>query len=442
MRTTFPFPFASSVVLLALLLIAMASSLLVSSKSGEALGQANEAIGRKSTLPVIHRRSSSEERRNNERVTFIQSKKLPSGNQAPLFKKVSLPVYSGDRFKTGNYVVNISLGSQEKVLTVALDTGSDLTWTRCARSDSSPPDQIFDPSQSSSYKNVSFNSDDCRNIISGTSDRPQDKSSTCYYGNEYADKSYTHGFFAKETLTLSSPTDKKKDFRFGCGQEIKGQFFGQVAGIMGLGRDNISIVKQTAAKYGGNFSYCLPAKEGSHGFLILGRDEGPPASFTEMLKLPNKSYYGIKLVAISVDEKPLPISKDVFQNAGFVIDSGTVITRLPKTAYDELQKAFIKAMISHGYQQVVPPRNSSLKICYDKRKIKTIPSVTFTFGGDVKVNLTKRNILYTVGKCECLAFRGNDNDSSLGIYGNQQQLTFEVIHDLPGNQIGFVHRRC
>lgn len=262
---------------------------------------------------------------------------------------------------------------------------------------------------------------------------------TCEYGQLYGDGSYTYGFFATETLTLS-PTDMIDNFQFGCGQDNEG-LFGRVDGLIGLGRDRISLVEQTATKYGRKFSYCLPDTSSSTGYLSLGNNGVSSAVFTAMLTLSNPSFYGIGMDGIIVGGKQVSISSTVFSRAGTILDSGTVITRLPQTAYNAFRNAFRKAMSNFP----MAPPYSIFDTCYDLSRYNnaSIPNVAFIFSGSVKVNLARNNILYTISRSQvCLAFAGNGDDTSLGIYGNTQQLKFTVIYDIAGSKIGFAPNGC
>nr|GFC22195.1 aspartyl protease family protein At5g10770-like [Tanacetum cinerariifolium] len=69
---------------------------------------------------------------------------------------------------------------------------------------------------------------------------PACSSSTCVYGVLYGDESYSVGFYATDKLTLSSQ-DVIDNFYFVCGQDNKGLFRG-AAGLIGLGRDKLSIM--------------------------------------------------------------------------------------------------------------------------------------------------------------------------------------------------------
>ncbi|KAG6437268.1 hypothetical protein SASPL_102180 [Salvia splendens] len=69
----------------------------------------------------------------------------------------------------------------------------------------------------------------------------------------------------------------------------------------------------------------------------------------------------------------------------------------------------------------------------------TIPTVSFAFSGGVKIDLIPSGILISVcSTVACLAFAGNGDATDTGIFGNTQQLTFEVVYDVAGGKLGFV----
>jgi hypothetical protein len=70
----------------------------------------------------------------------------------------------------GAYVVTVGLGTPKKDFTLSFDTGSDLTWTQCepCLGGCFPQNQPkFDPTTSTSYKNVSCSSEFCKLIAEG-----------------------------------------------------------------------------------------------------------------------------------------------------------------------------------------------------------------------------------------------------------------------------------
>lgn len=271
---------------------------------------------------------------------------------------------------------------------------------------------------------------------------PGCSASTCVYSIQYGDSSYSVGFFGKEKLTLTS-TDAFDNFLFGCGQNNRG-LFGGSAGLLGLGRDKLSLVQQTASKYGKYFSYCLPSSSSSTGHLTFGKGRGASSSvkFTPLATISQgDNFYGVNIEGISVAGTKLSISSSIFSNAPGIIDSGTVITRLPPTAYSALSSAFKKMMTKYPRA----PALSILDTCYDLSKYSTvsIPKVSFYFNGKTNVDLEPSGILYAASASQvCLAFAGNGDDTDVLIYGNVQQQSFEVVYDVAGLKLGFSPKGC
>ncbi|KAI4381004.1 hypothetical protein MLD38_007123 [Melastoma candidum] len=357
--------------------------------------------------------------------------------------KADLPAKPGSTVGTGNYVVTVGLGTPKKDLTLIFDTGSDLTWTQCqpcARYCYKQQDPTFDPSLSTSYTNISCSSAACSQLVSATGSTPGCSVSTCVYGIQYGDSSYSVGFFGSEKLSLTT-TDSFNNFLFGCGQNNRG-LFGGAAGLLGLGRDKLSIVEQTASKYGKYFSYCLPPSDSSTGHLTFGKGSSSVAQFTPLKTISQgASFYGISILGISVGGKKLPIPVSVFSNAEGIIDSGTVITRLPPTAYNALRSEFQQLMTKYPKA----PALSILDTCYDFTKYPTvtIPKVGFWLGGGAYLDLDSSGILYAASMSQvCLAFAGNSDDNEVLIFGNVQQKKYEVVYDLVGGRLGFQANGC
>ncbi|KAI3758153.1 hypothetical protein L6452_05705 [Arctium lappa] len=358
--------------------------------------------------------------------------------------KATLPAKSGSTIGSGNYIVTVGLGTPKKDLSLIFDTGSDLTWTQCqpcAKSCYSQQEPIFAPSSSTTYSNVSCSSTECSGLTSATGNQPGcTSSSTCVYGIQYGDQSFSVGFFGKEKLTLTSK-DVIDDFYFGCGQNNQG-LFGGAAGLLGLGRDKLSIVSQSAQKYGKVFSYCLPSRASYTGYLTFGSNGAVSnVKYTPFSASKGSSFYGLELQAIFVGGNKLAISPTVFSSSGMIIDSGTVITRLPPTAYSALSKAFRAQMTEYTLTKPL----SILDTCYDLSNTPTvtIPIISMLWGGNTKVDIAAPGILYANGINQvCLAFAANGDDSDIGIFGNVQQKTLGVVYDLPAGKVGFASKGC
>ncbi|KAK9070254.1 hypothetical protein SSX86_010654 [Deinandra increscens subsp. villosa] len=360
-----------------------------------------------------------------------------------LGSKTTLPAKSGSTIGSGNYIVTVGLGTPKKDLSLIFDTGSDLTWTQCqpcARSCYSQQEPIFAPSSSTTYTNISCVSTDCSDLTSATGNTPGCSSSTCIYGIQYGDQSFSVGFFGKEKLTLTSK-DVIDGFYFGCGQNNQG-LFGGSAGLLGLGRDKLSIVSQTASKYGKVFSYCLPSRSSATGYLTFGSGVGGSnVKYTPLSNSQGSSFYALDLLGMSVGGTKLPISSTVFQTSGMIIDSGTVITRLPPTAYSALSKTFRSQMTKYPLTKAL----SILDTCYDLSNFTSvlIPKITMFWSGNANVEIASSGILYANGIQQvCLAFAPNGDDSDIGIFGNVQQKTTAVVYDVPGGKVGFAPGGC
>ncbi|KAJ0030342.1 hypothetical protein Pint_12545 [Pistacia integerrima] len=421
------------------------------------------AAGRKSSLEVVHKRGpcfrNGDQKPNSishseillqdqARVDSIQSKLSKNSGRADNVKQTdaaNLPAKDGSVVGSGNYIVTVGLGSPKKELSLTFDTGSDLTWTQCqpcAKSCYQQKEPIFDPRVSNTYANISCSSTLCNALTSATGNAPSCASSTCVYGIQYGDSSFSVGFFAKDTISLT-PTEVFPGFLFGCGENNKG-LFGGAAGLLGLGRDQISIVSQTATKYNKLFSYCLPSSPSSTGFLTFGNGGGVSKSvqFTPLSTVSKgSSFYGLDITGISVGGQKLPIQPSVFSSAGAIIDSGTVISRLPPDAYSSLRTAFRQKMSKYP----TAPALSILDTCYDFSKYTTVsvPTISFSFSGGVVVNLEVRGIFYVNSQSQvCLAFASNSDASDVAIFGNVQQKTLEVVYDAAGGRVGFAPKGC
>ncbi|KAL8259917.1 hypothetical protein R6Q59_027870, partial [Mikania micrantha] len=378
------------------------------------------------------------------RVDSIRAKlAINTVKRDALGSKTTLPAKSGSTIGSGNYIVTVGLGTPKKDLSLIFDTGSDLTWTQCqpcARSCYNQQEPIFAPSGSTTYTNISCTSSYCSDLTSATGNTPGCSSSTCVYGIQYGDQSFSVGFFGTDKLTLT-PKDVIDDFYFGCGQNNQG-LFGGAAGLLGLGRDKLSIVSQTANKYSKVFAYCLPSRSSSTGYLMFGtRGAGSNAKYTPLSNSQGTTFYGLDLLGMSVGGTKLPISPTVFVTSGMIIDSGTVITRLPPTAYSVLSKTFRAEMAKYPLTKAL----SILDTCYDLSNFTTvrIPKISMFWGGNTNVDIAPQGILYANGIQQvCLAFAPNGDDSDIGIFGNVQQKTLTVVYDLPGGKVGFAPGGC
>ncbi|KAL5212205.1 hypothetical protein ABZP36_023052 [Zizania latifolia] len=162
---------------------------------------------------------------------------------------------------------------------------------------------------------------------------------------------------------------------------------------------------------------------------------GTYSSDTLTLSKQVPTFYGATLQDIVVGGKKLGLSPSVF-SAGSVVDSGTIITRLPPTAYSALSSAF-----KDGMKQYPPAQpRSILDTCFDftGQDEISIPTVALVFSGGAVVDLDANGIMFG----SCLAFAATDDDGTTGIIGNVQQRTFEVLYDVGSSVLGFRSGAC
>ncbi|CAN6201724.1 unnamed protein product [Urochloa humidicola] len=358
---------------------------------------------------------------------------------------VTIPTSPGYSVGTAEYVITVGIGTPAVSQVMSIDTGSDVSWVQCAPcaagSCYSQKDKLFDPANSSTYAAFSCGSPQCAQL-GASAEGNGCVSSQCQYIVPYGDSSTTTGTYGSDTLRLTS-SDVVKSFQFGCSRRAAG-FVGQADGLMGLGGDTESLVSQTAVTYGKAFSYCLPRpSRPAAGFLTLGAAGGGDASSsgfarTPMVRFTNApTFYGVVLQGITVAGTRLDVPASVF-SGGSVVDSGTVITRLPPTAYRALRTAFRKEM--KAYPSRAPAQGSLLDTCFnfDGFSTITVPKITLTFSHGAAVDVDASGILFG----SCLAFAATGRDGDTGILGNVQQRTFEVLFDVAGGTVGFRPGAC
>ncbi|KAM0908565.1 hypothetical protein ACQ4PT_015382 [Festuca glaucescens] len=128
-------------------------------------------------------------------------------------KLAQVPVTSGARLRTLNYVATVGIGGREA--TVVVDTASELTWVQCAPCDAchDQQDPLFDPSASPSYAAVPCNSSSCDALqvatgMSGQACGGADQPAACSYTLSYRDGSYSRGVLAHDKLSLAGKTSR------------------------------------------------------------------------------------------------------------------------------------------------------------------------------------------------------------------------------------------
>lgn len=343
----------------------------------------------------------------------------------------------------GEFLMQFSIGTPSTAYSGIMDTGSDLIWTQCKPCqqcfDQSTP--IFDPRKSSSFSTLSCSSSLCEAL-------PMSSCGTdgCEYLYTYGDYSTTQGVMAAETFTFGEVSVPK--VAFGCGEDNEGSGFGQGAGLVGLGRGPLSLVSQLDEP---KFSYCLTSIDDSStstllmGSLANANNSDTASRTTPLVVNPSQpSFYYLSLEGITVGGTRLPIKKSTFAlnsdgSGGIIIDSGTTLTYLEKSAFDLVKKEFTSQM----KLPVDKSGSSGLDLCFtlpsDASDIE-VPKLVFHFKG-ADVDLPGENYMIadsSVGLA-CLAM---GSSSGMSIFGNVQQQNYLLLHDLQKETLSFIPTKC
>ncbi|WOK95441.1 hypothetical protein Cni_G04148 [Canna indica] len=352
---------------------------------------------------------------------------------------VSVPLTPGAAIGVGNYVTRIGLGTPARSYVMVVDTGSSLSWLQCSPCRVSCHAQVgsvFDPAASATYLSVGCSASECNSLESATLNPAAcSTSNVCIYEASYGDSSFSVGYLGKDTLSLGSG-QRVPNFVYGCGQDNEG-LFGRSAGLIGLARNRLSLLSQLAPSLGNSFSYCLPSTAAA-GYLSIGSYNGGKYAYTPMQSSSlDDTLYFVKLSSMTVGGSGLPVSSSVYSGTPTIIDSGTVITRLPSDVYDALSAAVAAAL--KRYPRA--PAYSILDTCFKGSLSKmAVPEVNMVFQGGATLRLAARNVMIDVDdSTTCLAFAPAGR---VAIIGNKQQQTYSVVYDVGRSRIGFAAGGC
>ncbi|CAK9176441.1 unnamed protein product [Ilex paraguariensis] len=372
---------------------------------------------------------------------------------------------SGVSLGSGEYFMDVFVGTPPKHFSLVLDTGSDLNWIQCAPCydcfEQNGPH--YNPKESNSFQNISCHDPRCHLVSSPDPPQPcKAENQTCPYFYWYGDSSNTTGDFAIETFTvnLTTPTGKS-EFRkvenvmFGCGHWNRGLFHG-AAGLLGLGRGPLSFSSQLQSLYGHSFSYCLVDRNSNTSVtskLIFGEDKDllrhPELNFTSLIsgkENPADTFYYVQIKLIIVGGEVLKIPEDTWNLSpegagGTIIDSGTTLSYFADPAYKIIKEAFAKKVKGYPVVDDFP----ILDPCYNVSGVKKLelPSFAIQFGDGAVWNFPVENYFIKLEPEEvvCLAILGTPR-SAMSIIGNYQQQNFQILYDTKKSRLGFAPTKC
>jgi len=374
---------------------------------------------------------------------------------------------SGVSLGSGEYFMDVFIGTPPKHFSLILDTGSDLNWLQCSPCEDCY-EQVgpkYDPSTSSSYSAIPCSSQQCGLVAPPVTETAGDRcagngrnsSSSCRYFYWYGDKSNTTGDLSWETFSVNV-TGRRGPLRvprviFGCGHANRGLFHG-AAGLLGLGRGQLSFASQLRELYGHKFSYCLVDRDSNASVsstLVFGEDERLAAhrdlQYTALVQTANSvdTFYYVRIAAATVGGERIDVPSAAFEitakgDGGTIVDSGTTLTYLAQPAYEKIRAAF-EAKISYPRVDLPP-----LGPCYNVSGVGDVKlpefSITFTDGAVWRFPVENYFIqLDPEDAVVCLAIMGTPL-GSLSILGNYQQQNFHILYDVDNSRLGFAPMTC
>ncbi|XP_058747109.1 aspartic proteinase CDR1-like [Vicia villosa] len=341
---------------------------------------------------------------------------------------------------SSEYLMSYSVGTPPFHVLGIVDTGSDIVWLQCEPCEEcyNQTTPIFNPSKSSSYKNIPCTSRLCNSCS---------KQNSCEYTIKYGDQSHSKGDLSLETLTLDSNTGNLVSFpntTIGCGHSNTGMFPGASSGIVGLGNGALSLMKQLETTIGEKFSYCLvPYTPKSNTSSILNFGDAAVVSGDGVVSTPiviknPPTFYFLTLEAFSVGNQRIEFrgSSSGGDEGNIIIDSGTTLTLLPSDIYTNLESAVAELV---KLKRVDDP-GQFLNLCYSLTSDEyDFPIITAHFqGADVKLESIS-SFVSVADDIVCLAFQS----SKIGtIFGNLAQQNLLVGYDLQKKTVSFKPTDC
>ncbi|XP_020589873.1 aspartic proteinase nepenthesin-1-like [Phalaenopsis equestris] len=337
-------------------------------------------------------------------------------------------VQTNVQYSNQEYSADLAIGTPPVSVSVLLDTGSDLIWTKCEQG------SAYNPSASSTYSPLSCGSTFCQNELTSCSD-----GSTCSFYSPYGSAT-VGGTMGAETFSFGGTN--VPSLAFGCSNSEMGSAT-TISGLLGMGGGQLSLVSQLGSE---KFSYCLtPYDSQSTSPLFLGSLANPDSSSqtTPLGQSPNiPTYYYLSLQGITVGSTKLSIPSSAFAissdgSGGLIIDSGTSFTMLVPSAYDVLKQEFQSQMglpVASG---------NTFDLCFSSPSDGSFqpPKLIFNFQG-ADMDLPKENYLVSDagGSLLCLAIL--PSDQSLSLFGNFQQQNMHIVYDVQGGNLYFAPAQC
>ncbi|KAJ0258411.1 Eukaryotic aspartyl protease family protein [Hirschfeldia incana] len=381
--------------------------------------------------------------------------------------KLVATLESGMTLGSGEYFMEVLVGTPPKHFSLILDTGSDLNWLQCLPCYDCfhQHGPFYDPETSSSFKNITCKDPRCSLITPPDPSVPCESSNqSCPYFYWYGDRSNTTGDFAVETFTVNltnakggSSEYKVEDMMFGCGHWNRGLFNG-ASGLLGLGRGPLSFSSQLQSLYGHSFSYCLVDRNSDTNVsskLIFGEDKDLLnnrnlnfTSFVHGKEASLETFYYLQIKSILVNGQAVDIPEETWSISsdgagGTIIDSGTTLTYFAEPAY-KIIKNRITEKVKEKYNvfEDFPILDPCFNVSGVEGSNMELPELGIAFADGAVWNFPAENVfIWLSEEVVCLAILGTPK-SAMSIIGNYQQQNFHILYDTKRSRLGFAPTKC
>ena len=346
------------------------------------------------------------------------------------------------------YVVQVGVGesrvsdaSRAQNMSLMIDTGSDVTWARCG---AGPGETTC-----SGSPRIACTSPVCDDVAEKTKTRRRDCSETdvCEIELVYQDGERVWVDVSEDALSIGGA--RLPSFTFGAADDSpiwapntnnnnnntnNEAEVNYDDGILGLGRGAYGFPSIARARFGGIFSYCLPASmSDEEGFLYLGgRGAYPGRRGCIPLNLDpdHEDDYVVDIASMSIGNYT-----NLQANHPMLIDSGTTVTNLEAPLYAVLRQV-VRTYV--GEQLTLAPARpgDQLDTCYlypthGGRPIPDtmyLPDIVFHFEGGVSYEIDNLFIPYDASRL-CLGFKPTDLPYSIlgNIHQRHKVFTFDTV---------------
>ncbi|XP_047340235.1 aspartic proteinase CDR1-like [Impatiens glandulifera] len=334
------------------------------------------------------------------------------------------------------YSMEIYVGTPPAKQAVMVDTGSDITWIQCRSCvncfEQNQP--IFNPDQSSSFKRLRCDSNECLKL--GSKRVCTQPNLNCKYGLAYTGGSRSNGELVKETYIIGRTSIP--NIAHGCGYNNIGTYDVKSTGMIGLGDGPLSFITQTKHLIGGMFSYCLVSEFGSNqnakSMISFGNNAAMNENqhgvmSTPLTKKSDSPHYYLTLRSISVGSKLIPMRRE---SGNIMIDTSAIFSYLPSHVIQKLMDA-IREETNEPPLDIPNPN----ELCFDIDA--NVPIITFHFSNSASVVLSKMNAFSIIRDILCFDIKKDDD---LSVFGSQAQTDFLIGYNIPRKKVYFKPTDC